>query len=83
MKKEQFIKIFDLSVSSVLFNFVNKELLPNTGISKNHFWRGFNKAVNELAPKNKKLVEIREKLQKSIDSFHLERKGKKNKILKF
>jgi len=77
MKKEQFIKIFDLSVSSVLFNFVNKELLPNTGISKNHFWRGFNKAVNELAPKNKKLVEIREKLQKSIDSFHLERKGKK------
>ena len=37
MKKEQFIKIFDLSVSSVLFNFVNKELLPNTGISKNHF----------------------------------------------
>ena len=77
MKKEQFIKIFDLSVSSVLFNFVNKELLPNTGISKNHFWRGFNKAVNELAPKNKKFVEIREKLQKSIDSFHLERKGKK------
>ena len=76
-KKEKFIKICDLSVSKVLLDFINKELLPGTGVSRNHFWKGFNKTVHYLAPKNKKLIEIREKIQKSIDSYHLERKGKK------
>ncbi len=76
-KREKFIKILDLSVSSVLFNFINKELLIGTDISKDRFWRGFNKTIHELASKNKKLIEIREKLQKSIDSFHLEKKDKK------
>jgi malate synthase len=76
-KKEKFIKTCDLSVSNVLLNFVNKELLPGTGISKNQFWKGFSKSVHDLSPKNKKLLETREKIQKSIDSFHLERKSKK------
>ena len=76
-KKEKFIKICDLSVSKVLLDFINKELLPGTGISKNRFWKGFNKSVHYLFPKNKKLIEIREKIQKSIDSYHLERKDKK------
>ncbi len=76
-KKEIYTKIFDLSVSNVLLNFINKELLPDTGISKNQFWKGFSSVVHELNPKNKKLIEIREKLQKSIDSYYLERKGKK------
>ena len=54
-KKEKFIKICDLSVSKVLINFINKELLPGTGISSNQFWKGFSKTVHELSPKNKKL----------------------------
>ena len=38
-KKEKFIKTCDLSVSHVLLGFVNKELLPGTGISSNQFWK--------------------------------------------
>ncbi len=76
-KKEKFVKILDLSVSQVLFSFINKELLPGTKISKNHFWKGFNKYVHVLAKENKELIDIREKIQKSIDSYHLEKKGKK------
>ena len=79
-KKEKFVKTNNLSVSSVLLNFVNKELLPGTAISENQFWSGFSKTVHDLSPKNKKLIETREKLQKSIDSYHLERKGKKFKL---
>ena len=79
-KKEKFLKTNNLSVSSVLLNFVNKELLPGTAISKNQFWSGFSKTVHDLSPKNKKLIDTREKLQKSIDSYHLERKGKKFKL---
>ena len=55
-KKEKFVKILDLSVSQVLLSFVNKELLPGTKITKNHFWTGFNKAVHELAKKIRKLL---------------------------
>ena len=73
-KKEKFVKILDLSVSQVLLSFINKELLPGTKISKDHFWKGFNKSVHELAKKNKELIDIREKIQKSIDSYHLEKK---------
>ena len=76
-KKEKFVKILDLSVSQVLLSFINKELLPGTKISKDRFWKGFNKSVHELAKKNKELIDIREKIQKSIDSYHLEKKGKK------
>jgi malate synthase len=75
-KKEKFVKIYDLSVSNVLLNFVNKELLPGTNISKKQFWYGLSKTLHDLSPKNKKILETREKIQKSIDSFHLERKGK-------
>ena len=75
-KKEKFVKTFDLSVSNVLLNFVNKELLPGTNISKKQFWYGLSKTLHDLSPKNKKILETREKIQKSIDSFHLERKGK-------
>ena len=76
-KKENFIKIYDLSVSNVLLNFVNKELLPGTNISKNRFWKGLSETLHILAPKNKKILETREKIQKSLDSFHLERKGRR------
>ena len=84
MKKiEQYIKIKNLSVSRVLFDFINDELLKGIKIKKDKFWNGFNKTVHELEPKNKKLIETREKLQKSIDTWHLDRKGKKLNLTEY
>ena len=76
-KKEQFIKIKNLSVSKILFNFINNELLKGLKIKKNHFWSGFDKAIHELAPKNKKLLNIRDKIQKNIDQWHVNNRDKK------
>ena len=76
-KQEKFVNIFDLSVSKLLFDFVNNEILRGTSISSKRFWSGFNKAVHELAPINKKLIQKRHKIQKSIDSYHLSRKIQK------
>ena len=59
--KDQFIKINNLSVAKVLFDFVEKELLKGTNVSPDHFWQGFDRVVHELAPKNKKLLELQEK----------------------
>ena len=73
--KEKYIKIKNLSISDKLLNFVNNELLPGTEVKKENFWGGFDKCVHELAPKNKALLEIREKLQTSIDSWHKDKKN--------
>ncbi len=74
--KEQYIKVKKLSVSKILYDFINDELLKGIKIKKHKFWDGFNNALDELVPKNKKILETREKLQKSIDTYHLERKNK-------
>jgi len=73
--KNQYTKIYDLSVSNELLNFINDELLKNTKISSEKFWKGFDKAVHELTPKNKELIQIREELQKKIDNWHIKNKG--------
>ena len=73
--EEQYTKIHNLSVSNKLLNFVNEELLKDTNISSEKFWEGFDRAVHELAPRNKDLLRIREDLQKKIDAWHIENKG--------
>ena len=50
--KQKYSKINNLSVSKDLANFINNELLPGTKINKQKFWKGFEKCVHELAPKN-------------------------------
>ena len=72
----KYLNINNLKVSEVLLNFVNNELLKETSISPEKFWLGFDKAIHDLAPKNKKLIEIRENLQKKIDDWHIKNKGK-------
>ena len=86
MKKnmvEKYIKIEGLSVSKNLFNFINNELLPGTKIKKRFFWKGFNKYIHELAPKNKEYLEIRDKLQNSIDNWNKDKKGEKINLNKY
>ena len=73
--KNEYIRINNLSVSKELLNFINTELLKDTKISPDKFWVGFDKAVHELAPKNKELIQIREDLQKKIDEWHIQKKG--------
>ena len=62
-KQEKFVKIFELSVSKILFDFINNEILRGTNISNKRFWSGFNKAVHELMPINKKLILNRHKIK--------------------
>jgi len=81
--KEKYIKINNLSVSKKLLNFVDKDLLPGTKIKKENFWKGFSNIVHQLEPKNKELLEKREKLQKKIDAWHKDKKGKKINIKKY
>ncbi len=73
----------NLKVAEDLLNFVNNELLKNTDIPAEEFWLGFDKITHELAPKNKKLIQIREDLQKKIDKWHIANRGNQIEIKKY
>ena len=81
--KKQFTKINDLSVSDELLNFINNEILKDTKISPEKFWLGFDKAVHELTPINKELIQTRENLQKKIDNWHIKNKGNEINLDKY
>jgi len=72
-----------LKVSEELLHFVNNELFDGTDISPEKFWKDFDKAVHELAPKNKELIDFRETLQKKIDKWHIDNKGKNVQIKEY
>ena len=57
--QEKYVKINNLQVSEKLSNFVNDDLLKNTNVSKENFWLGLEKALDELVPKNKELIRLR------------------------
>ena len=80
---KKYVFLGKLSISSKLLNFVNDELLPGTGVTKENFWRGLDKCVHELAPKNRKLLEFRENLQKKIDVWHRDKKAEKIDIKEY
>ena len=69
-----------LKINSILFEFINNEVIPGTDIKIEEFWDKFEKIVHELAPINKSLIEKREKIQKQIDEWH--KKNSDNKINK-
>ncbi|OHC41529.1 MAG: malate synthase G, partial [Pseudomonadales bacterium RIFCSPLOWO2_12_FULL_59_450] len=54
----------------VLFDFVNNEAIPGTGITADQFWAGADKVIHDLAPKNKALLAKRDDFQARIDTWH-------------
>ena len=70
------IEINGLKVSSTLFEFINKEVIPGTNIKSDDFWSKFEKIVHDLAPINRNLIEKREVIQKKIDDWHKNNKDK-------
>ncbi|WP_440875676.1 malate synthase G [Thalassotalea sp. PLHSN55] len=71
----QRIEIADLRVSTCLYNFIEQEVLPNSGIDTHHFWNEFSQIVHQLSPENKSLLATRDQLQQQIDQWHTQNQG--------
>lgn len=63
----------NLRVARVLYDFVNNEALPGTGLDPDSFWAGVDKVVTDLTPQNQELLKIRDELQAQIDKWHRHR----------
>ena len=69
------VQVGGLRVAKVLFDFVNNEAIPGTGLDVAGFWQGAEQLINELAPKNKALLAKRDDLQAKIDAWHQSHAG--------
>lgn len=39
-----YVQVGNLQVAEVLFQFINEQVLPNSGVEQTAFWDGFDKA---------------------------------------
>ena len=59
-----------LQVATNLYQFIETQVLPHTGVSSEKFWKGFDAIVQDLAPKNIALLAERDRLQTEMDTWH-------------
>ena len=63
-------KTHSLQVATNLYQFIETKVLPDTGVSSDKFWKGFDAIVQDLAPKNIALLAERDRLQTEMDTWH-------------
>jgi malate synthase len=73
----QNVKLSGLTINQELFDFIEHEALPDTGISSSQFWQDFAQIINDLSGDNKKLLIKREELQEQLDNWHQDNFGEK------
>jgi len=64
------VTVHGLQVARSLYDFVNKEALPDTGIEADKFWSGFAALAVKLMPQNRNLLAERDQLQAAVDAWH-------------
>ena len=70
------VRVGGLQVAKVLFDFINDQAIPGSGVTADAFWAGADAVFRDLAPKNRALLDKRDGLQAQIDGWHRERAGK-------
>ena len=70
----EYVKVGNLQVASVLFEFINKDGLPGSELNQEQFWVDFEKLVHDMSPKNKRLLARRDDIQTKINTWHRENK---------
>ena len=71
---KDYVKVGNLQVASALYQFINLEALPGTGLASEQFWLDLDALIHDLTPKNKALLAKRDEIQKAINDWHKENK---------
>ena len=69
-----------LAIDPLMYDFIENEVLPSVGVDSDSYWKGFEKVVKELTPRNKALLATRAELQAKIDQWHLDHPAQNGEI---
>ena len=72
----QYVNVHRLQIDRRLYDFVETEALPGTGVQNDAFWSGFDRLIHDLAPRNAELLHRRDTLQRQLDEWHLENRDR-------
>ena len=76
LNTEKRVTIGSLSIDPSLEALVREEIMPGLGLDAEDFWNSFSHILNDLTPRNRELLEKRDRIQQQIDDWHLNRMGK-------
>jgi malate synthase len=63
-------QVHRLQVATSLYQFIEQQVLPGTGVTSQRFWQGFDAIVADLAPRNLALLAERDRIQSEMDQWH-------------
>lgn len=69
------VRVNQLKVDKGLYDFINNEVIPGSGVRAADFWNGFSALVRTLSPRNAVLLRRRDELQVKIDAWHRQNPG--------
>jgi malate synthase len=72
------IEISGLEIDRGLYELIDKEIAPGTGVDSAHFWQSLAEINAALGDSNKALLEKRDWLQQQLDEWHKSHFGKIN-----
>ena len=69
------VSIDKIKIDQALYDFVNDEAIPGSGVEAHRFWTGFAALVAARTGRNAELLKRRDELQAKIDAWHLQNPG--------
>ena len=69
------VEVSGLQVARSIYDLVEKDIIPGTGVDKEAFWQSFASVISTFAPVNRELLAKRDSLQAQIDAWHQQHSG--------
>ena len=79
----QFISTDKIQIAKPLYDLVNDEIIPGTGVDQENFWTSLSQIVDKLSNENRQLLDQRTQIQKKIDDWHKDNRSHQFDIKKY
>jgi malate synthase len=72
---QDYVKVGNFQVARIFYEFINTEVLPQSGVDSEQFWADLETLVKDLTPKNKALLARRDEIQEKLNEWHRQHRG--------
>ncbi len=76
---DNYVSLGKLKIQTPLHDLVKKDIAPKTRVTNKQFWTAMENLIANNMDDNARLLKKRDSLQKKIDKWHIEHRGKKHK----